>query len=541
MLGSGETNRHKPRRLAALLFFTLCGVSPAAAQVQAKKPIVAVFNIEDKGAGLSRGLLIRLSDFMSMNLATTGKFQVVPRDQVKKRLVMQKRRSYRQCYDESCQIEIGKELSAQKSLTTMIMKLGSRCMVTTVLHDLRKAVSDGGASAEGGCSEKGIVQSIKVVVQKLTSGGGKLARRHHKGAAPAGHGGLFIKSLPSGAEVWLDGVKAKGATPLTLADLLAGDHLLQIRKGTRRFMGKAVVAPDKFTTISVALEQIRVRLQILSDPPEAEVWLDGKPRGKTPTILRVVAARRHALELRKARYLTAKRALRLDQGPPKQTVKVSLELAGYISTRSYPPGALVLVDGRTAGHTPVRLPVSPGKHVVRLEMTGRKVIQTAVQVKVGKDVLVSSALEWTESVKQQRSAAADRLQQEQQERAVAEARRRKSNIWAFTTLGVGVALSVGAAVLYGVGGDRGSEAHDGYVNTTDTDEIHDYRKQIRQARTELVVGHVLAVTGVAAIGASVYLILTRPPGPSAGKEPPSPRVGLAPAPGGATFFLGGRF
>jgi len=225
--------RFKPLRLAALLFFTL-GAPPAAAQVSAKKPIVAVFNIEDKGAGLSRGLLIRLSDFMAMNLATTRNYQLVPRDQIKKRLVAQKRASYRQCYDQTCQIEIGKELAAQKSLTTMIMKLGSRCMVTTVLHDLRKAVSDGGASAEGGCSEDGIVKSIKSVVQKLTSGGGKLQRRHHKDAKPAGHGGLFIKSLPSGAEVWLDGIKVKGQTPLTLADLLARPAEQRIQGEVRR-------------------------------------------------------------------------------------------------------------------------------------------------------------------------------------------------------------------------------------------------------------------------------------------------------------------
>ena len=131
------------------------------------RPIVAVFNIEAKGIRLPKKLLIRLSDYLSMKLAATGRYQVVPRDQLKKRLVQQKRKSYKPCYDQTCQIEIGKELAAQKSLTAVVMKLGSKCMLTVVLYDLRRATSQGGASAEGECSEDEIVRSIKSVVMKL--------------------------------------------------------------------------------------------------------------------------------------------------------------------------------------------------------------------------------------------------------------------------------------------------------------------------------------------------------------------------------------
>jgi len=154
--------------LCMLALLVVTASSPAMAQ--SKKPIVAVFDLEDKGVGLSKALCSRLSDYMSMTLAATGRYQVVPRDQLKKRLVQQKRDSYKQCYDQTCQIEIGKELAAQKSLTTKAMKLGSKCVVTTVLFDLKKATSERGASAEGDCSEDGIVKSIKSVVQKLGGG-----------------------------------------------------------------------------------------------------------------------------------------------------------------------------------------------------------------------------------------------------------------------------------------------------------------------------------------------------------------------------------
>ena len=142
-------------------------VMPLSAHAQSKKPIVAVFDIEDKGVGLKRKLCERLSDYLAMTIAATGKYRVVPRDQLKKRLVAQKKQSYKKCYDQTCQIEIGKELAAQKSLTTVIMKLGSRCMVTSVLYNLRTAASEGGASTEGECSEDAIVESIKRVVKKM--------------------------------------------------------------------------------------------------------------------------------------------------------------------------------------------------------------------------------------------------------------------------------------------------------------------------------------------------------------------------------------
>lgn len=132
-----------------------------------KAVIIAVFNIEDRGAKLAKATLLRLSDYLAVKIAATGAYQVIPRDKLKERLVRQKRSSYKQCYAQSCQIEIGKELAAQKSLSTMVVKLGSKCNVTSVLYDLRKAASEGGASASGRCDEDGIVASLETVVRKL--------------------------------------------------------------------------------------------------------------------------------------------------------------------------------------------------------------------------------------------------------------------------------------------------------------------------------------------------------------------------------------
>ena len=188
------------------LCFYLVATALAIAKPTAAKtppPIVAIFDVEDKGAGLSRELRDRLGDYLAMSVAATGAYQVVPRDQLKMRLVTQKRRSYKNCYDQTCQIEIGKEMAAQKSLSTIVMKLGSRCMVTAVLFDLRKATSEGGASTEGGCSEDAIVDSIKTLVSKLVvekAGRAEKETRSNRQPKPQGSSDFPRNSDPLEAE-----------------------------------------------------------------------------------------------------------------------------------------------------------------------------------------------------------------------------------------------------------------------------------------------------------------------------------------------------
>jgi len=149
--------------LAVCLMF-LAQPSPAAA---GEKPVVAVFDIETQGVDLSPEMLERLSEYLGSRMAAAGQFQVVPREQIRERLVQQKKESYSTCFDQSCQIEIGKELAAEKSLATKLIKLGSRCTVALTLYDLKRAATDNAATVHGGCSEDEIVNSLDQAVDQM--------------------------------------------------------------------------------------------------------------------------------------------------------------------------------------------------------------------------------------------------------------------------------------------------------------------------------------------------------------------------------------
>lgn len=136
-------------------------------QVEMRGAFVAVFDIQDKSGRLSGRDIDGLTEYLASKLAEDGLFHVVPRDEIKKRILEQKKESYRACYEQSCQIEIGREMAAQKSLATSIAAIGSGCLVTAALYDLKKAATDATASARGGCGADEIIAQIEQVIAKF--------------------------------------------------------------------------------------------------------------------------------------------------------------------------------------------------------------------------------------------------------------------------------------------------------------------------------------------------------------------------------------
>ncbi len=161
-------NRLKARRLS-----TRSGERPALGQAaadpatgNAQRAVVAVFDIEVKGLELDPGTLDRLVDWLC-TLLTRRRYQVVPRSQLKQRIQAQKTESYKACYEESCQIEIGKELAAEKSLSTQVLKLGEKCKVSLTLFDLKRSASERAGQGEGLCTEDGVVKALEAAVKDM--------------------------------------------------------------------------------------------------------------------------------------------------------------------------------------------------------------------------------------------------------------------------------------------------------------------------------------------------------------------------------------
>lgn len=138
-----------------------------ASMASEKKPIVAVFDVQAKRIELDAKLIEVLSDHLATRLTESGAYQVVSRSDLKARLQKQKKASYKKCYDKACQIELGRELAAEKTLATQVLKMGNQCTVNVTLLDLRKATTEKAASIKGACNEEGIVSSVEKAVDQL--------------------------------------------------------------------------------------------------------------------------------------------------------------------------------------------------------------------------------------------------------------------------------------------------------------------------------------------------------------------------------------
>lgn len=156
-----------PRARVVSLLLTLSFAHPRESGAEEKKPIVAVFELEARGLKLTPTLLGSLTSYLASRLTESGEYEVVPQDRLKLAIAGKKKDSYKHCYAQSCQIEIGQELAANRALATQVMKVGTQCIVTCNLYDLRRATSGRAATARGSCSEDGISASLDAVVAKL--------------------------------------------------------------------------------------------------------------------------------------------------------------------------------------------------------------------------------------------------------------------------------------------------------------------------------------------------------------------------------------
>jgi len=178
-----------------------------------------------------------------------------------------------------------------------------------------------------------------------------------------------IRSDPAGAEVFLNDV-AKGLTPMSeLPVPSTGTQVLTLRlKGfadTVITLDKDIPLPDP-----VVLTPVSFKALVVSDPPGAEISLNGTPRGRTPRELEVTSAANQILSLRLKGY--EEWSGRLESGKPlPNPIPLKVRIL-KLSVHSEPPGAAVHLDGRQIGITPLEgLPLPMNQvHQLRLVREG---------------------------------------------------------------------------------------------------------------------------------------------------------------------------
>jgi len=261
-------------RLALLLALFL----PSAAGAK-RAPRVAVFELELRNVRIKRSMVRILRDYLSDQLAATRAYRVVPGDKIRAALMRGQLRSRKVCFAKSCQIRVGRALAADRSLSTRVMRIGRRCVVTATLFNLETQVTEKGATAKSGCSEEQIQAAIDVIVAKLAGRSRRSisAVRAPPVPAPAGRGRSSAQSLPPVASDPGSGGSADESLPPVATE--AGHLRVEGSprgarvdvKGPRGFKGPAAVAlPRSWQNIPPGRYQVKVRAPD-HDPYETRV------------------------------------------------------------------------------------------------------------------------------------------------------------------------------------------------------------------------------------------------------------------------------
>lgn len=326
--------------------------------------VVAVFPVIDPDGVLTANTRASMAEYVSGLLGNLPDVRLAPRDDVKKVVAQQKSSSYDACYDERCQIELGKELAASKVYTLKVSKLGGGCFAKSQLVDLAKAASEWSGSVRTTCDESEVVKAFEALIEdfRLSRLGGVVSSKQ---ASSKYRGQLDVTTNPAGATVLLDG-KPFGRTPLR-RETSADKHALAIRlEGYDDFSQMIVVRPGRRLPVKVDLVRQVGRLRVSSEPSGATVEIDGQPKGVTPLSLDPVSAGPARVRVALSGYVVWEKDARI-AGNRLTSIDVKLDaIPARISVIAEPPGRLRIGD-TDHGETPLSVDVSPGD--VRLEVT----------------------------------------------------------------------------------------------------------------------------------------------------------------------------
>src|SRR5690606_3526589 len=121
-------------------------------------------------------------------------------------------------------------------------------------------------------------------------------------------GRIELASTPSDAAVSVDG-EFRGSTPLTLRLRPGRTHRITLTKpGYETVTRELSVEADSGRQMTVELPAQYGEIQVASEPPQAEVWVDGRREDVTPTTLRLTALP-HAIEVRHDGYAPQSREI----------------------------------------------------------------------------------------------------------------------------------------------------------------------------------------------------------------------------------------
>lgn len=213
-------------------------------------------------------------------------------------------------------------------------------------------------------------------------------------------GALKLVFHPADAKLTLDGKPVAGSPPIHLPNLPGRRRavLSLEREGFETLEFSPYIFPNWTRSLNLSLaKRPPGQIQLLSDPAGADIYFNGKASGKrTPAVLDskdlqfpVV----FSLSLNGAPHWE-----RRLESPPAEPLRIFADLkaaVGSLDVQSSPAGALVKIDGKTVGKTPLLTHPVPANETLdlTLDLPGFKPYANEVSVAPGQKLQIYHAME----------------------------------------------------------------------------------------------------------------------------------------------------
>jgi serine/threonine-protein kinase len=218
----------------------------------------------------------------------------------------------------------------------------------------------------------------------------------------AGRGAIHVVTDVLGATAVLHGPMGRALkqcqTPCSFNNLLPSQYSLDVKKDGYRPVETALqVKANSVSDQKLNLESLATGLFVSTDPPGADVFINGaKQSGQTPVTL-ALAAGDYKLTLRLQGYDPYSTAVQVkDNAQTELALNLTARSNGRVAwaqVDTMPKGAEILVDGTPTGKTtPSRVELPIGLHTVTLRLAGFKEVRRAVEVSDGGTVTVAAWL-----------------------------------------------------------------------------------------------------------------------------------------------------
>ena len=228
---------------------------------------------------------------------------------------------------------------------------------------------------------------------------------------------IKFRSNPEGAFVQFDGKSSEAwLTPFSMADIAPGKHELVFSKVGYTSETHAVVFGRKSSSYAVKLAPITTAVALTTDPPGADIEIDGKDTTRTTPAEIPVAQGEHRIVLRLDGYREQQVTAYVKKGEVFQfhpvlnladvpqagnSSRLGKLLAGGFRTNkgivdfvTTPPGARIYIRGRASQiATPAHASLAPGEYPIELREQGYKTARRTVRVEPGQTIKLEVTLE----------------------------------------------------------------------------------------------------------------------------------------------------